>query len=86
MLGVSFDAPPANKAFKEKFSFPYDLLSDTDHAMSKAYGAATDESRTASRVSVLIGPDGTVARSYGKVSPADHPSEVLADLAKLSRG
>ena len=82
-MGVSFDAPAANKAFKEKFSFPYDLLSDTDHGMSKAYGAATDESRNASRISVLIGPDGTVAKAYGKVNPADHPSEVLADLAKL---
>ena len=69
--------------FREKFSFPYDLLSDTDKTMSKAYGAATDESRVASRVSVLIAPDGTVAKSYGKVSPADHPSEVLADLDAL---
>ena len=51
--------------------------------MSKAYGAATDESRTASRVSVLIAPDGKVAKSYGKVSPADHPSEVLGDLDRL---
>jgi peroxiredoxin len=51
--------------------------------MSKAFGAATDESRNASRISVLIAPDGMVAKSYGKVSPADHPSEVLADLAKL---
>ena len=80
---MSFDPPEANKKFKEKFSFPYDLLSDTDKAMSKAYGAATDESRTASRVSVLIAPDGKVAKSYGKVSPADHPSEVLGDLDRL---
>ena len=51
--------------------------------MSKQYGAATDESRVASRVSVLIAPDGRVAKAYPKVSPADHPSEVLADLDAL---
>ena len=83
VLGVSFDAPEANKKFKEKFSFPYDLLSDTDKSMSKQYGAATDESQRASRVSVLIAPDGRVAKAYPKVSPADHPSEVLADLDAL---
>lgn len=51
--------------------------------MSKTYGAATDESPRASRVSILIAPDGKVAKSYPKVSPADHPSEVLADLDAL---
>ena len=83
VVGVSFDAPEANKKFKEGCVFPYDLLSDTDHAMSKAYGAATDESRTASRVSVLIGGDGNILKAYAKVSPADHPAEVLADYDKL---
>jgi peroxiredoxin Q/BCP len=83
ILGVSTDAPAANKAFKEKFTFPYDLLSDTDKKMSIAYGAATEESARASRVSVIVGPDGKIRKAYAKVSPADHPAEVLADLASI---
>ena len=58
ILGVSFDAPKANKAFKDKFSFPYDLCSDTDKSASIAYGVAEASSEKAPRLSVLIGPDG----------------------------
>jgi len=52
--------------------------------MSVAYGAAASGDARSSRVSVLIGPDGTVAAVYPKVSPADHADTVLADLKALS--
>ena len=51
--------------------------------MSLAYGAAEPDQARPSRVSVLIGPDGRVAKAYGSVTPADHPDQVLADLASL---
>ena len=51
--------------------------------MSIAYGAADAESARPTRVSVLVGPDGKVAKAYGTVKPADHPDEVLADLESL---
>ena len=84
IVGISADATADNKAFREKFGFPYDLLSDTDMAMSVAYGAATDGAARPGRISVLIGPAGTVAATYPNVSPADHPSEVLQTLGELS--
>ena len=34
VLGVSFDSAADNKAFKDKFDFPYDLLSDGDKGAS----------------------------------------------------
>ena len=83
MLGVSFDSPAENKAFKEKFKFSYDLLSDVDKMASIKFGAAELSSSNASRVSVLIGPDGKVVKVYDKVTPAEHPEQVLADLATL---
>jgi thioredoxin-dependent peroxiredoxin len=82
VLGVSYDPPDANKAFRDKFGFPYDLLSDVEKSASVAYGAADEGAGKTSRVSVLIGPDGTIAASYATVKPADHPDEVLADLAR----
>jgi len=84
ILGCSFDSPADNKAFKDKFDFPYDLLSDADKSMSIAYGAAESDSARPSRVSVLIGPDGKVAENYETVKPPEHPAEVLATLAGLS--
>jgi len=68
VLGVSFDSPDANKAFRDKFDFPYDLLSDTGKTASVAYGAAADTAaKNAARISVLIGPNGRIAASYGTV-------------------
>ncbi len=80
---MSFDSTEANKAFKVKHAFPYDLLSDSDKQASIAYGVATAEDPRTPRRSVLIGPDGTVAASYATVKPAEHPDQVLADIDAL---
>ena len=84
VVGISYDSPEANGRFREKFSFPYDLLSDTDGSVSIAYGVSEPDSARSPRKSVLISPDGKVAVSYDTVKPADHPTQVLADLDRLS--
>ena len=81
---MSFDTNAENKAFRDKFAFPYDLLSDDSKAASVAFGAAQSDSPRPSRVSVLIGPDGKIAKAYDTVKPADHPDQVLADLNSLA--
>ncbi len=78
---MSFDSNADNKAFKDKLNFPYDLLTDGDRVASTAYGVVTSDTGNASRVSVLVAPDGTVAKAYETVTPAEHPDQVLADLA-----
>ena len=83
MLGISYDAPADNLAFRDKFGFPYDLLSDARGTASLAYGAAAADAARASRVSVLIGPDGRIAATFAEVVPAEHPDQVLADLDRL---
>lgn len=84
ILGLSFDSPADNRAFREKFSFPYDLLCDTDKSVGIAYGAAEDASAGhPARISYLIDPEGRIAKVYGKVVPVEHPDEVLADLKAL---
>ena len=81
VLGISCDTPAENKAFREKFDFPYRLLCDTDRSVSLAYGAVDSaDASHPSRISYLVGPDGKVRAAYAKVSPADHPDEVLRDL------
>ena len=81
ILGASFDTPDENRAFKEKFDFPFDLLCDVDRKVGLAYGA-TDSADAGypARVSFLIDPEGRVARAYGSVKPAAHPGEVLNDI------
>ena len=81
ILGASFDTPEENKVFVEKFDFPYDLLCDVDRSVGIAYGAADSaDAEYPARISYLIDPDGRVAKVYAKVTPADHPDEVLRDI------
>ena len=84
IAGVSFDSPAKNRAFQEKFAFPFDLLSDEDRSVSISYGAAKGPGQWfARRVSYLIDPEGRIARVFEKVRPAWHADEVLAAFDEL---
>ena len=87
VLGVSFDQPADNAEFIKKYSFQFRLLSDSDHALAVAVGAADSATQQwAHRISYLVGPDGKVIKAYPDVSPGKHAGEVLADLEKRSGG
>ena len=86
VLGVSFDAPEKNAEFVRAESFPFRLLSDRDHALAVAVGAARSaEQSTATRISYLVGADGKVQRAYAEVTPGSHAGQVLDDLAADTR-
>jgi peroxiredoxin Q/BCP len=83
ILGVSADPVPALDKFRDKHGLTIALASDEPAAMLSAYdawGEKTMYGRTfmgVSRKTVLIGPDGTVARIWLKVTVAGHAEEVL---------
>ena len=78
MLGASFDCVEDNKAFADKFCFPFKLLCDPQKTLAP-YGAVDDKgSGFARRISYLIGPDRKIVRVWPKVKPSEHPAEVLA--------
>ncbi len=82
VLGISCDTPAENQAFRDKFEFPYDLLSDEDRRVSMAWGAAeTPDAKYPARISYLIDAEGKISKAYEKVVPAEHPDQVLSDLA-----
>ena len=81
VLGVSFDSIEENRAFAEKFDFPYKLLCDTGRSMGLAYGAArTADEGYARRISYVIDESGKVLCVYKKVDPQEHLDTVLAAL------
>jgi len=83
VLGASFDDVAANRAFAEKYDFPYRLLCDTDRSLGQAYGAASGPAEShAKRISYVIDEAGTIAFAYPKVKPAEHLDQVLADLGR----
>lgn len=56
-------------------------MCDTDKQLGVAYGAAADATAgTPKRITVVVAPDGTVARIYPKVDARAHPQQILDDL------
>lgn len=80
MLGASFDSVAKNRAFAEKFAYPFPLLSFDKAADPFGVDDPSDPGWPR-RVSFLIAPDGTIAKVFDPVVPAAHPAEVLAHLA-----
>jgi len=86
ILGISFDAPEANRAFRDKFDFPFRLLSDFDEQVGVAYetrAPGTDKVNFAKRISYLIDREGVIAKVYEVSDVNAHAATVLADLREL---
>ena len=81
VLGVSFDSVDENRAFAEKFDFPYPLLCDTERVVGMAYHAArTPDEGYAKRISYVIDESGNIQLAYAKVDPHTHLDQILGDL------
>ena len=83
VLGVSADPVAAQDKFKTKLDLTIPLLSDETHKMLEAYGAWAKKSMYGKtfmgivRMTLLIGPDGRIARIWPKVKVDGHAAEVL---------
>ena len=90
--GISPDGAASHHRFREKFSLPFTLLSDEDHAVAEAYGAWAlkknygREYMGIVRSSFLIDPAGKIARAWPRVKADGHAAEVLAALAEAKAG
>ncbi|MFZ5876639.1 MAG: thioredoxin-dependent thiol peroxidase [Nitrospirota bacterium] len=89
VLGVSLDNLTSHKKFVDKFSLPFPLLSDENHAVSKAYGVYKlkkmygKEFWGIERTTFLIDKQGRIAKIYPKVKVDEHHHDVLKDVKAL---
>lgn len=90
VLGASFDTPEANRAFAEKFDFPFRLLSDVDRRVGELYETkrAPEEPSPEypKRRTYLIDPEGRIVKAYRVRDVVAHPAELLEDLRGLGAG
>ena len=90
VLGISPDSVASHAKFAAKYDLPHRLLADPDHEAIDAYGAwgakkfMGKEYDGVIRSTVLVGPDGTVARVWPKVSPKTHTDEVLGAIRDIA--
>ncbi len=91
VLGVSADSVESHQKFVTKHQLPFTVLSDPEKQVIKEYGAWGEKKMFNNtflgiqRSSVLIDPEGKVAKIYEKVKPAEHAKQVLKDLRKLKQ-
>ena len=84
IIGVSRDSVEAQRAFKEKYAFPFRLLADVDSNVCDAFGTIVERERDGvksmgvARATFLIGKSGTVEKVWPAVSVEGHGADVLA--------
>lgn len=81
ILGVSLDGVPGNKAFAEKYAFPYPLLCDVKRDIALAYHAIKNPAdEYASRITYVIDENGKIAEAIEKVDTKTHSAGLCSRL------
>ena len=90
ILGVSRDSIKSHENFKEKHSFPFELLSDEDESLCKQFDVIKlkklygKEHMGIERSTFLIDSEGKLVQEWRKVKVNGHVQEVLAAAQKLA--
>lgn len=86
VLGVSRDTTASHCRFRDKYDLNFPLLSDPDAKVIRAYGAWGEKnmygkkSEGIIRTTVVIDPEGKVAKVFPRVKVDGHVDKVLAEL------
>ena len=89
VYGCSPDSPDSHQKFIRKYKLKIKLLSDPSHKMMKKYGAWGKKnmygkiSEGVIRSTVLIDPDGNVAKHWKRVKAKGHADQVRQVLTAL---
>ena len=83
VLGISPDTVSDQAKFSQKYTFPYHLLADEDHAIAEAYGVWVlkkmygREYMGVQRTTFIIDEEGKIQEVFEKVKPLGHSQQVL---------
>ena len=83
IVGISKDSVRSHENFKSKFSFPFDLLADTDGVACEAFDVIKEKSMYGKkymgveRSTFLFDPKGQLVREWRGVKVKGHADEVL---------
>jgi peroxiredoxin Q/BCP len=89
VVGISADTVKAQEKFRDKHRLSVPLMSDETHEILEAYGVWGEKSMYGRkfmgivRTTVLVGPDGRIARLWRNVKVDGHADEVLTAARSL---
>jgi thioredoxin-dependent peroxiredoxin len=88
ILGVSRDSVRSHRNFCSKQGFEFDLVSDVDESLCRAFGVIKEKSMYGRKVmgiersTFLIDPGGVIREAWRPVKVKDHAAAVLAALQR----
>ena len=86
IVGISKDSVASHKKFKEKYSLPFTILSDTELQTIQAYDVWKEKklygktSMGIVRTTYLLDENGVIIKAMDKVKAAENPEEMLGLL------
>lgn len=85
IIGVSSDSIKSHKKFEEKYSLPFDLISDEDKTIHKSYGTWIEKSMYGrkymgtARWTFIIDENGIINNIIEKVKTKEHTNQILGE-------
>jgi thioredoxin-dependent peroxiredoxin len=89
LVGVSRDTVADQKKFAVKYNVNFPLLADTSSAICDAFGVIVEKNMYGKksigiqRSTFLVGPEGTIAKVWPRVSVEGHAAAVLEAVRSL---
>lgn len=83
VFGVSRDSVASHEKFKAKYNYPFDLLSDSEEVMCKAFDVIKEKNMYGKKVlgivrsTFVMGPTGEVVKEWRGVKVEGHAQAVL---------
>jgi peroxiredoxin Q/BCP len=79
VFGISTDSIPTHLKFKAKYGLPFELLSDQDGKVTKAYDAIIPILKLAKRTTYLLGKDHKIKAVYNEMFGARNHIKAMLD-------
>ena len=89
VVGVSADDQALHQKFTEKYSLPFTLLTDADHAVMDKYGAWGEKNMYGKKMmgvlrsTFIIDEEGRIAHVFKRVKTDTHSQDVLKVIDEL---
>ena len=89
IFGVSRESIKSHEGFKEKFNYPFELISDPDEKLCELFGVIKEKSMYGKkymgieRSTFLVNKEGKLVEEWRKVKVPGHVTEVLEAAKKI---
>lgn len=90
VIGISADSLESHQKFEAKYDLPFTLLSDPQKTVLKSFHAYREKNLYGKimlgivRSTVIIDPEGKIAKHYKRVQAKKHAEQTLAFLKQVS--